>query len=79
MKKRKKIVKRQKDSKEDSKYYIFEDDDLIPFLDSDPDEDIKEAVWTVLGSGFVQKLENDKTKLLNIGKIDGWDSNNRRR
>ena len=78
MKKRKKLVKKE-DSEVDSKYYIFEDDDLIPFLDSDPEEDIKEAVWTVLGSGFVRKIDNDKTNLLNIGKIDGWDSSNRRR
>lgn len=51
--------------------YIFEDDDLIPFLDSEPDVEEQEALKTILGSKALQKIEINKTNLFNNGKING--------
>lgn len=70
MKKKKKILKKDIED-ENPEFYIFEDDDLLPFLDTDPNEELRETIWTVLGSGTVRQIDINKTKLLNAGKIDG--------
>ena len=51
--------------------YVFEDDDLIPFLDSEPDIEEQEAFKTVVGTRALQKIEINKTNLFNNGKING--------
>ena len=69
MKKCKKISK--KDKEKDSEFYIFKDTDLLPFMDYDALQEQEETIWSVLGSGTLREIDNNKTKLLNDGKIDG--------
>lgn len=65
------MKKKNSKSKIKNDKYIFEDDDLIPFLDSEPDVEEREALKTILGSKALQKIEINKTNLFNNGKING--------
>ena len=66
-----KKCKKFEDSETDSEFYIFEDDDLLPYMDYDPDQEVYNTMWEVLGSGTLREIDNNKTILLNNGKING--------